>query len=135
MNVYEMHTGKLNDMAIRILLADDQPLVRQGLRMYLALDKELEIVGEAGNGYEAVQMATHLVPDIILMDLMMPQMNGVEATEQLRFNGIQAGIIALSQSQDSHLIDAAMKAGADIFISKEIHNDDLITVIKRIVSA
>jgi DNA-binding NarL/FixJ family response regulator len=101
--------------------------------MFLSLDSDLEIVCEATNGYEAVGIAKMLKPDVILMDLMMPQMNGIEATALLRADGIQADIIALSQCQDKRVIEAVMKAGANFFLPKEVHNEELITVIKRVV--
>ena len=71
-------------MGIRILVADDHGVVRQGLRMYLALDPELEVVGEAANGAEALRLAHELAPDVVLMDLLMPVMDGIAATEAIR---------------------------------------------------
>ncbi len=71
-------------MTIRILIADDHKVVRRGLRGFLELDPALEVVGEAGNGEEAVAMARHLEPDVVLMDLLMPVMDGIEATRQIR---------------------------------------------------
>lgn len=118
-------------MAIRILLADDQPLVRQGLRMFLSLDAELEIVGEAANGYEVIRLANVLKPDVILMDLIMPQMDGVEATASLRSGDNSIAIIALSHSQDPALIEAVTRAGADLYLSKGIQTEKLITAIKH----
>jgi DNA-binding NarL/FixJ family response regulator len=121
-------------MTIRILIADDQPLVCQGLQMYLSLDAELEIVGIAGNGYEAVRLAQELKPDVILMDLRMPQMDGIDATALLRANRIPTAIIALSQSQNPDEIDTVMKAGANIFLLKGVKTEELIMVIKRIAT-
>lgn len=121
---------KLITMAIRILVVDDQPLVRRGLRMFLSLDANLEIVGEATNGHEAIKLAGMLKPDVILMDMMMPHMNGIEATAFLRTNDNTTMIIALSSSQDQTLIDAILKAGANAFLSKEVHTGELITLIK-----
>ncbi len=72
-------------MGIRILVADDHGVVRQGLRMYLALDPELEVVGEAANGAEALRLTHELEPDVVLMDLLMPVMDGIAATEAIRF--------------------------------------------------
>ena len=119
-------------MAIRILVVDDQPMVRRGLRMFLSLDADLEIVGEATNGYEAINLVDTLNPDIILMDLMMPQMNGIEATAFLRQNANTSIIIALSSSQDPTLIDAVLQAGANAYFSKGIQTEKLITVIKSL---
>lgn len=121
-------------MAIRILVVDDQPMVRQGLRMYLSLDADLEVIGEATNGYEAVNFAMRLKPDVILMDLMMPQLNGIEATDLLRTYDSATTIIALSNSEDPALIEAMMQAGANAYFSKGIETEKLITVIKELVS-
>jgi DNA-binding NarL/FixJ family response regulator len=91
-------------------------------------------VGEATNGYEAVGMTQMLKPDVILMDLVMPQMNGIEATMRLREdNEISAMIIGVSSIHDTHLIHAAIVAGVDTFVSKDIQPENLITVIKCIV--
>lgn len=126
--------GRQTAMTIRILIADDQPLVCQGLRMYLGLDDELEVVGIAGTGYEAVRLAQELKPDVILMDLMMPQMGGIDATALLRTNGLPVGIIALSQSQNPDDIYTVMKAGANVYLSKGVKTEELIMVIKRIAT-
>jgi len=126
-------TMKVNTMAIRILLVDDQSIVRQGLRMFLSLDDALEIVGEAANGYEAITQVDALKPDVILMDLLMPQMNGVEATAQLRMQGNKVAIIALSQNQNPALIDAVIEAGANAYLPKEVQTEELITVIKNTI--
>lgn len=120
-------------MAIRILLVDDQPMVRQGLRMFLSLDADLEVIGEARNGYEAVNFATRLKPDVILMDLMMPQLNGIEATDLLRIYDRATTIIALSISEDPALIEAVIRAGANAYFSKGVETEKLITMIKGLV--
>lgn len=117
-------------MAIRVLLVDDQLIVRRGLRMFLSLDTELEIVGEATNGYEAIELSNQLQPDVILMDLMMPKMDGIEATARLRSQGITTIIIALSHSQDRTIINAALESGANAYFSKVVQTEDLIAAIK-----
>jgi len=120
-------------MTIRILIVDDQPMVRQGLRMYLSLDKDLEIIGEATNGHEAITLANALKPDVILMDIMMPRMTGIEATAFLRTNDKTTIMIALSHNQDPALINAIMQAGANAYFSKGVQTDKLITVIKTLL--
>ena len=102
--------------------------------MFLSLDPDLEIVGEATNGYEAVGMAKMLKPDVILMDLVMPQMNGIEATLRLREDSeLSALIIGVSSIHDSSLIHAAIVAGIDTFVSKDMQPENLIAVLKRVV--
>lgn len=119
-------------MVIRILIVDDEPRVRRGLRMYLSLDTHLEIVGEAVNGHQAVELSEVLEPDVILMDLMMPEMNGIEATALIRSKGYKSMIIALSHNQNPLWIDAMLKAGANTYISKTVQTEELILAIKTI---
>jgi DNA-binding NarL/FixJ family response regulator len=100
-------------MPIRILIADDHSVVRQGLRMFLALDAELEVIGEAPNGAEAVRMALELKPDVVLMDMLMPVMDGVTATGRIRTELPDTEVIALtSVSRTTRL--SAVKAGRSI---------------------
>lgn len=129
-NMKNTNTRKIIIMVIRILVVDDQPIVRRGLRMYLSLDTSLEIVGEAANGHEAIQLSELLKPDVILMDIMMPEMNGIEATANVRSKGANITIIALSHSQDPLLINAAIQAGANIYLSKDVQTEQLIRAIK-----
>lgn len=100
--------------------------------MYLSLDATLEIVGEATNGYEAIQLAELLKPDVILMDLMMPGMDGIEATAQVRSTSSNITIIALSHSQDPLQIEAVLKAGANAYFSKDVQTEQLLMAIKNI---
>jgi DNA-binding NarL/FixJ family response regulator len=83
-------------MAIRVLITDDHGVVRQGLRMFLSLDPEVEVVGEATNGEEAVELARELRPDVVLMDLLMPVMDGIAATEEIRRDLADVEVIALT---------------------------------------
>jgi chemotaxis response regulator CheB len=99
-------------MGIRILIVDDHSVVRQGLQMFLALDPELEIVGEAKNGVEALHSARQLKPDVVLMDLLMPEMDGVAATEAIRRELPDVEVIALtSVLEDKAIFDAIRVAG------------------------
>ena len=99
-------------MTIRILVADDHGIVRQGLRMYLSSDPELEIVGEARDGAEAVALTRQLQPDVVLMDLLMPIMDGVAATAVIRREAPDTEVLALtSVLEDASALDA-MRAGA-----------------------
>src|SRR5512146_2330856 len=105
-------------MSIRILIADDHKVVRQGLRMFLALDPELEIVGEAANGEEAVQQAKKLHPNVVLMDLLMRMMDGLQATAQIRGELPDVEVLALTSVMEENsgasgsTIIAAVRAGA-----------------------
>lgn len=117
-------------MPLQILIVDNQPMVRRGLTMFLNTDADVAIVGEAGNGREAVSMAFDLRPDVILMDLMMPEMNGVEATRAIRQQQPDACIIALSSTTDYALMISAILAGVSSYVHKGTRPDELLATIK-----
>jgi DNA-binding NarL/FixJ family response regulator len=117
-------------MSIRILIVDDHGVVRQGLRMYLALDPELEVVGEADNGAEALRLAHALEPDVVLMDLLMPVMDGIAATEAIRRELPQVEVIALTSVLEDSAVYGAMRAGAIGYLLKDTQADELCRAIK-----
>lgn len=121
-------------MGIRILIADDHGVVRQGLRMYLALDADLEVVGEAANGAEAVRLARTLEPDVVLMDLLMPVMDGVAATGAIRRELPSVEVIALTSVLEDSAIFGAMRAGATGYLLKDTEADELCRAIKAAAS-
>lgn len=117
-------------MTIRILLADDHSVVRQGLRMFLSLDPELEIVGEAENGAEALQKAHELNPDVVLMDLLMPVMDGITAIGRLKSEMPEVEVIALTSVLDDGAVVGAVKSGATGYLLKDTQADELCRAIK-----
>lgn len=117
-------------MAIRILLVDDHAVVRQGLRMFLSLDPELEIVGEAANGDEAIHKTRALLPDVVLMDLLMPVMDGVTAIGALRAEFPDVEVIALTSVLEDELVVGAVQAGAVGYLLKDTNADELCRAIK-----
>lgn len=117
-------------MTIKVLLVDDHAVVRQGLRMFLSLDDELEIVGEASNGEEGLALARRLAPDVILMDLLMPGMDGIAATAVLRRELPQTEVIALTSVLEDRLVVDAIRAGAIGYLLKDTNADDLCRAIK-----
>jgi len=117
-------------MAIQILIVDDHSVVRQGLRMFLSLDPELEIVGEAPNGAEGVQMARTLRPDVVLMDLLMPVMDGVTAITAIRRDLPEVEVIALTSVLEDSLVFGAIRAGAIGYLLKDTEADELCQAIK-----
>ncbi len=117
-------------MPIKVLLVDDHHVVRQGLRMYLALDPELEVVGEAANGQEALQIARRIHPDVILMDLLMPVMDGLTAIGLLRKELPDTEIIALTSILEDEKVVGAIRAGAIGYLLKDTQADDLNRAIK-----
>jgi DNA-binding NarL/FixJ family response regulator len=116
-------------MNINVLLVDDQQLVREGLRRMLEFDDEIRVVGEVSSGEEALVKAKELNPDIILMDIRMPGMSGIEATRQLKAQGCTANIIILTIYEDKFLAQSA-EAGASGYLLKDINQEDLIKAIR-----
>lgn len=121
-------------MAIKVLIADDHHVVRRGLVFFLQTQKDIQVVGEAKNGQEAVELAGELHPDMILMDLIMPVMDGIEATEKIKtaYPGIHIMILTSFSDQD-HVIPA-IEAGASGYQLKDIEPDELVVAIRKLVS-
>ena len=117
-------------MPIRILIADDHSVVRQGLRMFLGVDPELEIIGEARDGAEALKLAQQLQPDVVLMDLLMPGMDGIRATMAIRREAPDTEVVALtSVLEDASVVDA-VRAGAIGYLLKDTEAHELRRAIK-----
>ncbi len=117
-------------MAIQILIVDDHSVVRQGLRMFLSLDPDLKIVGEARNGAEGVLLAHELRPDVVLMDLLMPVMDGVTAITTIRRELPEVEVIALTSILEDSLVYGAIRAGAIGYLLKDTEGDELCQAIK-----
>lgn len=116
-------------MSIRILIADDHSVVRQGLKMFLGLDPDLEVVGEAADGDEAVRKALDLQPDVVLMDLLMPKMDGITATATIRRAQPDIEVIALTSVLEDASVVAAVRAGAIGYLLKDTQADELSSAI------
>jgi len=116
-------------MTIRIIIADDHGIVRQGLRMYLHFDADLEVVGEASNGREAVDLARKLLPDIVLMDILMPNMDGLQATSIIRKELPDTEVIALTSVLDEATIQQVIHSGAIGYLLKDTGSDELCRAI------
>jgi DNA-binding NarL/FixJ family response regulator len=117
-------------MATRVLITDDHGVVRQGLRMFLSLDPDFEVVGEASNGEEALAMARDLGPDVVLMDLLMPVMDGISATEKIRAELPDVEVIALTSVLEDASVTGAVRAGAIGYLLKDTDSEELIRAIK-----
>jgi len=118
---------------IRVMAVDDHMVVRQGFATFLKAYPDLEMVGEASNGQEAIQRCAELQPDIILMDMMMPQLNGVEATRLIREQYPHVQVIALTSfSDDKQLVQAALTAGATGYLFKDVSAAELVKTIRAV---
>lgn len=117
---------------IRILIADDHFMVRQGTRNILEQEPDLKVVGEASDGAEAVKMAVDLKPDIILMDIAMPIVDGIEATKQIKTQCPDINILILSAYDDDQFIFKLLQAGASGYILKDVQGHEMIAVVRAV---
>jgi NarL family two-component system response regulator LiaR len=116
---------------ISVLLVDDHAMVRQGVKTFLETQPDLSVVGEAGSGEEAIQLAAQLVPDVILMDLIMPGMDGVEATRRLKQVSPRSQIIVLTSYHEDEHIFPALKAGALSYLLKDVSAEELASAVLK----
>ncbi len=115
---------------IRVMLVDDHDMVRRGLSVFLKVKADLELVGEAGNGQEALRLCEKARPDVVLMDLVMPEMDGTTATRLIRERWPQVQVIALTSFQEKKLVQEALQAGAISYLLKNVSADDLAEAIR-----
>ena len=115
---------------VRVLICDDQTVVREGLAAILSTDEEIEVVGLAANGEEAVALANERRPDVVLMDLKMPVMNGVQATRRLRSQQLTVRVLILTTYAEDAWVFEAIRAGAAGYLLKDTRRDDLLAAIK-----
>lgn len=121
-----------NGGRIRVLLVDDQTLVRDGIRMLLKRKPDIEVVGQAADGAEALTRVAVLDPDVVLMDIRMPGMDGVEATQQLRANGSRAAVIILTTFHEDEYVVRALQAGARGYLLKDVDHRILADAIRTV---
>jgi NarL family two-component system response regulator LiaR len=117
---------------VRIVLADDHPVVRQGLRAFLETQPEVEILGEAADGEEAVRQVERLLPDVVLMDIVMPKVDGIEAIRRIRAISPSTQAIVLTSFADDEKIVAAVRAGAAGYLLKDARPQELINAIRAV---
>lgn len=115
---------------IRLLVVDDHPAFRRGLELMLAGVDDIEIAGEASTGLRAVELAGELSPDVILMDLRMPDLDGIEATRRITRNTARAGIVVLTMFEDDDSVFAAMRAGARGYLLKGADQDEIVRAVR-----
>ncbi len=117
---------------VRVLLADDHPIVREGLRTILALQEGIEVVGEAADGQEVVALADRLFPHVILMDIRMSKLDGVQATRRIKGSHPEIGVIVLTNYDDDEYVFQGIEAGASGYLLKDIGGDELAEAIRRV---
>ena len=115
---------------IKVLIVDDHQVVRQGLRTFLELHEDIRVIGEADNGLSAIEMVEQHQPDVVLMDLVMPQMDGITATQKIHATGSSAKIIALTSFSEDDKVFPAIQAGAASYLLKDVSPDDLVDAIR-----
>jgi DNA-binding NarL/FixJ family response regulator len=117
---------------LRILLADDHAVVRQGFRRILEAQTDMEIIGEAGNGREAVELAGRLTPDLVVMDVAMPELNGIEATRRMKEESPRTRVLALSMHKDAVYVREILRAGAQGYLLKDAIDADLVAAVRAV---
>ncbi|GAB2949773.1 response regulator transcription factor [Micromonospora polyrhachis] len=129
-----MTEGGVPARPVRILLVDDQPLLRTGFRMVLGAEDDLDIVGEAGDGVDAVDLARRLLPDVVLMDIRMPRMDGVAATRAIVDARLPVRVLILTTFDLDEYVVGALRAGASGFLAKDVPAEDLVMAIRTVAA-
>jgi two-component system response regulator NreC len=122
----------VSSQSLKILLADDHTIVRQGLKLILSAQPDLEVVGEAANGREAVELVQKLKPDVVLMDVAMPELNGIEATRRMMEVNSRVKILVLSMHKESVYVREILKAGARGYILKDAIDSELLNAVRSV---
>ena len=117
---------------IKVLLAEDHTITREGIRRVLEDERDLKVIGEAGDGEEAIQMATKIQPDVVIMDIAMPKLNGIEATRQIKLIRPSTAVLILSAYDDDEYIFGLLEAGAAGYLLKTVSGDQLTSAIRAV---
>jgi DNA-binding NarL/FixJ family response regulator len=119
---------------VQVLIADDHPLIRSGLRALLEREGEFQVVGEASDGYEAIELATHLKPDVALLDIGMPRLNGIDAAQHISERSAGVRIILVSMHSDEAYVLRALKSGAHGYLLKASPEADVLTAVRAVAA-
>jgi len=130
----QIDTGQVGKEKITILIADDHPLLRQALRHLLEKYEEFEIVAEANDGEEAVKLTTELMPDIVIMDIVMPKLNGLEATRQIKAKFPVVAVLVLTVHSDIEYILGILEAGAAGYLMKTVFGEEVVNAIRSVAT-
>ena len=116
---------------IRVMIVDDHLMVRDGLRVFLSVYDDIKVVAEADDGEQAIDLCREVLPDVVLMDLLMPNMDGIEATRRIRSEDDSIQVIALTSFAEQELVEKAFRAGAISYLMKDVHSDKLAETIRE----
>jgi DNA-binding NarL/FixJ family response regulator len=119
---------------IKVLLVDDQTLIRQGIRLLLEIEPDIQVVGQAANGREALQQVESIHPDVVLMDVRMPEMDGVAATRELTANRPEVKVIILTTFEDDETVFEGLKAGARGYLLKDISSEEMAQAVRKVAA-
>lgn len=121
-------------VATRVMIVDDHKIIREGLRALVGKQADMEVCGDAADGRSAVELAAEIKPDVIVMDLSMPDMNGIEATERVLADNPKTRVVALSVHSDSRFVDGVLKAGAAGYLLKDCAFEEVVRAIKAVTA-
>ncbi|MFA7383689.1 MAG: response regulator transcription factor [Desulfurivibrionaceae bacterium] len=121
-------------MKIKVIIIDDHKMVREGLRSLLVGEKDMEVIAEAGDGWEGVRLAEKLAPDVVIMDIAMPELNGIEATRQIMEKTTGIRVMVLSMHSDKRFVERTLKAGASGYLLKDCAFEELVRAIRTVMA-
>lgn len=119
---------------IRVLIAEDHKTVREGLKMIIEAEPDMTVIGEAGNGNEAVRLARQLVPDVVVMDISMPELNGIKATADVKKAAPEIKVLTLTRHTDKAYLRELMESGVDGYVLKQSESDELLRAIRTVAA-
>jgi DNA-binding NarL/FixJ family response regulator len=118
---------------LRVILADDHEIVRAGIRRLLSVNRSIKIIDEASNGQDLLDIVEYHNPDVVISDILMPKLNGIEALKKIREKGLDCQVIMLTAYEDSFHLDSALSAGADGYLSKDIKSKELVDAVFKVI--
>jgi DNA-binding NarL/FixJ family response regulator len=126
--------SRQESMKIKVIIIDDHQMVREGLRSLLVGEKDMEVIAEAGDGWEGVRLAEKFAPDVVIMDIAMPELNGIEATRQILDRTTGVRVLVLSMHSDQRFVERTLKAGAAGYLLKDCAFEELVRAIRTVMA-